>query len=319
MPWALSVRGSSLPVALTVVGSRPPTSTKQVILLSADQPVPGMTDAPPAQPQAFSQPEPTVAPPDLTAALSLRGLWKKFGEKIAVAGISLDVPAGSFYGLVGPNGAGKTTTLSMATGLLRPDFGTASVLGTDLWTNTVAAKRTLGVLPDGVRLFDRLTGAQLITYAGLLRGLDRDTVAARTEDLLRAMDLLGDRDKYVVDYSAGMTKKVALASAMIHAPRVLVLDEPFEAVDPVSAANIRDILHAYVADGGTVVVSSHVMDLVQRMCSHVAIIAGGHVLAAGTVDDVRGEQTLEDRFVDLVGGRKEGEGLAWLRSSSASS
>ena len=278
-----------------------------MISLSADQPV----QPPPVQPD--------VAPPDPRAALSLRGLWKKFGEKIAVAGISLDVPAGSFYGLVGPNGAGKTTTLSMATGLLRPDFGAASVLGTDMWSDTVSAKRMLGVLPDGVRLFDRLTGAQLITYAGLLRGLDRDTVAERTEDLLRAMDLLADRDKFVVDYSAGMTKKVALASAMIHAPRVLVLDEPFEAVDPVSAANIRDILHAYVADGGSVVVSSHVMDLVQRMCSHVAIIAGGHVLAAGTVDEVRGEQTLEDRFVDLVGGRKEGEGLAWLRSSSASS
>ena len=260
-----------------------------------------------------------VPPPDPSAALSLRGLWKKFGQKIAVAGISLDVPAGSFYGLVGPNGAGKTTTLSMATGLLRPDFGTAAVLGTDMWTDTTAAKQRLGVLPDGVRLFDRLTGAQLITYAGLLRGLDRETVAERTEDLLRAMDLLADRDTVVVDYSAGMTKKVALATAMIHAPRVLVLDEPFEAVDPVSAANIRDILHAYVADGGTVVVSSHVMDLVQRMCSHVAIIAGGSLLAAGTVDEVRGGRTLEDRFVDLVGGRKEGEGLAWLRSSSASS
>jgi ABC-2 type transport system ATP-binding protein len=258
-------------------------------------------------------------PPDPAAALSLRGLWKRFGEKIAVAGIDLDVPAGSFYGLVGPNGAGKTTTLSMATGLLRPDFGVAHVLGTDMWTRTVEAKRMLGVLPDGVRLFDRLTGAQLITYAGLLRGLDRDTVAERTDDLLRAMDLVADRDTFVVDYSAGMTKKVALASAMIHAPRVLVLDEPFEAVDPISAANIRDILHAYVADGGTVVVSSHVMDLVQRMCSHVAVIAVGHVLAAGTVDDVRAGASLEDRFVELVGGRQTSEGLAWLRSSSASS
>ncbi|WP_425954771.1 ABC transporter ATP-binding protein [Xylanimonas sp. McL0601] len=284
-----------------------------MITLSAPATQPTVPQAPPVA-QA-----PVVPPPDPSAALSLRGLWKRFGEKIAVAGISLDVPAGSFYGLVGPNGAGKTTTLSMATGLLRPDFGTAGVLGTDLWTDPIAAKRLLGVLPDGVRLFDRLTGAQLITYAGLLRGLDRATVAARTEDLLRAMDLVADRDTFVVDYSAGMTKKVALASAMIHAPRVLVLDEPFEAVDPVSAANIRDILHRYVADGGTVVVSSHVMDLVQRMCSHVAVVAGGHVLAAGTVDEVRGEQTLEDRFVDLVGGRKEGEGLAWLRSSSASS
>ncbi|MCK0116844.1 ABC transporter ATP-binding protein [Isoptericola sp. S6320L] len=250
--------------------------------------------------------------------MGLRGLWKKFGDKIAVAGIDLDVPAGSFFGLVGPNGAGKTTTLSMATGLLRPDFGTAHVLGTDLWAHPDEAKARLGILPDGVRLFDRLTGAQLLTYAGLLRGLDRSTVAERTEELLVAMDLTADRDTFVVDYSAGMTKKVALASAMIHAPRVLVLDEPFEAVDPVSAANIRDILRSYVDGGGTVVVSSHVMDLVQRMCSHVAIIAGGHVLDAGTVDAVRGEQTLEDRFVELVGGRRGTEGLAWLRTSSDS-
>jgi ABC-2 type transport system ATP-binding protein len=258
-------------------------------------------------------------PPDRSAALSLRGLWKRFGEKVAVAGIELDVPAGSFFGLVGPNGAGKTTSLSMATGLLRPDAGTAHVLGTDLWANPDETRRLLGVLPDGVRLFDRLTGAQLLTYAGLLRGLDRVTVAERTEDLLRAMDLVAERDTFVVDYSAGMTKKIALASAMIHAPRVLVLDEPFEAVDPVSAANIRDILHAYVDDGGTVVVSSHVMDLVQRMCSHVAIIAGGRVLASGTTDEVRAGESLEDRFVALVGGRKESEGLAWLRSSSVSS
>ncbi|MDR2723088.1 MAG: ABC transporter ATP-binding protein [Cellulomonadaceae bacterium] len=261
---------------------------------------------------------PPVPPPNPAAALSLRGLWKRFGDKTAVAGLSLDVPAGSFYGLVGPNGAGKTTTLSMATGLLRPDFGSAHVHGIDMWGNPLAAKAKLGVLPDGVRLFDRLTGAQLITYAGLLRGMNRDTVQARTEDLLAAMDLVEARDKYVVDYSAGMTKKVALACAMIHAPSVLVLDEPFEAVDPVSAANIRDILAGYVAGGGSVIVSSHVMDLVQRMCSHVAVINNGLVLAAGTVDEVRGNQTLEDRFVDLVGGRKEGESLTWLRNSSAS-
>ncbi|ANC30934.1 ABC transporter ATP-binding protein [Isoptericola dokdonensis] len=269
------------------------------------------------EPAPGPRPEPTVPPPpDPAAALSLRGLWRRFGDKIAVAGVDLDVPSGSFFGLVGPNGAGKTTTLSMATGLLRPDFGTAHVLGTDLWAEPGVAKPRLGILPDGLRLFDRLTGAQLLTYAGLLHGLDRATVAARTEDLLAAMDLTGDRDTVVVDYSAGMTKKVSLACAMIHAPRVLVLDEPFEAVDPVSAANIRDILRRYVDDGGTVVVSSHVMDLVQRMCSHVAIIAGGHVLDTGTVDQVRGDQTLEDRFVELVGGRRQAGGLEWLRTSS---
>jgi ABC-2 type transport system ATP-binding protein len=249
-------------------------------------------------------------------ALELRGLWRRFGTKIAVAGIDLVVPAGSFYGVVGPNGAGKTTTLSMATGLLRPDFGQVLVHGIDLWADPIAAKTVLGVLPDGVRLFDRLTGAQLVTYAGLLRGLDRDTVAARTRDLLTALDLDADAGTLVVDYSAGMTKKIALACALVHAPRLLVLDEPFESVDPVSAANIRALLTDYVRSGGTVVVSSHVMDLVQRMCDHVAIVSAGHLLAAGTVDDVRGGRDLEQVFVDLVGGRTSGEGLAWLRSSS---
>ncbi len=249
-------------------------------------------------------------------ALRLRGLWRRFGAKIAVAGIDLDVPTGSFYGLVGPNGAGKTTTLLMATGLLRPDAGRVFVGDVDLWADPIAGKSLLGVLPDGVRLFDRLTGRQLITYAALLHGLDRDTAASRTHDLLAAVDLVADQDTLVVDYSAGMTKKVALACALVHAPRLLVLDEPFEAVDPVSAANIRDILAAFVAGGGTVIVSSHVMDLVQRMCDHVAVIAQGHVLAAGTLDEVRAGASLEDRFVQLVGGRSGGEGLAWLQTSS---
>uniref|UniRef100_UPI0009ED4467 ABC transporter ATP-binding protein n=1 Tax=Cellulomonas timonensis TaxID=1689271 RepID=UPI0009ED4467 len=279
--------------------------------------------APPQPPAPVSAPVPDAAAPTglaaqpaVPAALELRGLWKKFGSKIAVAGIDLTVPAGSFYGLVGPNGAGKTTSLSMATGLLRPDFGQVMVLGQDLWADPVKGKSLLGVLPDGVRLFDRLTGEQLVTYAGLLHGLDRETVAARTADLLAALDLTADARTLVVEYSAGMTKKIALACAIVHAPRVLVLDEPFEAVDPVSAANIREILTSYVASGGTVIVSSHVMDLVQRMCDHVAVIANGHVLAAGTVDDVRAGASLEDRFVQLVGGRSTGEGLAWLRTSS---
>jgi ABC-2 type transport system ATP-binding protein len=250
-----------------------------------------------------------------TAALSIRGLAKRFGEKIAVNGVHLEVPPGSFYGLVGPNGAGKTTTLSMATGLLRPDFGQALVHGVDVWERPLEAKKLMGILPDGVRLFDRLTGEQLVTYAGLLRGMDRETVVERTGDLLRALDLTNDAGTLVVDYSAGMTKKIALASALIHAPSLLVLDEPFESVDPVSAANIRDILGGYVQSGGSVIVSSHVMDLVQRMCDHVAVIAAGTVLAAGTVDEVRGDATLEDRFVELVGGRTTSEGLSWLRTS----
>ena len=216
------------------------------------------------------------------------------------------------FGVVGPNGAGKTTALSMATGLLRPDHGRAWIHGVDVWEQPLEAKRRVGVLADGVRTFDRLTGAQLVTYAGLLHGLDADTVAERTADLLRVMDLEDAGRKLVADYSAGMTKKVSLAAAMVHAPDLLVLDEPFEAVDPVSAANIRDILHSYVERGGTVIVSSHVMDLVQRMCTHVAVIAAGTLQAAGTLEEVRDGHDLEDRFVDLVGGRHGSEGLAWL-------
>lgn len=249
------------------------------------------------------------------AALEIRDLTKRFGDKVAVDSLSLTVPSGSFYGLVGPNGAGKTTTLSMATGLLRPDAGHIAIHGVEVWADLVEAKKLIGNLSDGVRLFDRLTGTQLVTYAGLLHGMQREVVVDRTADLLQMLDLDSAGGTLVVDYSAGMTKKIALACALIHAPRLLVLDEPFESVDPVSAANIRDILDGFVQSGGTVIVSSHAMDLVQRMCDHVAVIAQGRVLASGTTDDVRGESTLEDRFVELVGGRRTGEGPQWLRRS----
>ena len=250
-----------------------------------------------------------------SAALQLNGLTKRFGATTAVDNITLTVPSGSFYGMVGPNGAGKTTTLSMATGLLRPDAGTAQVHGVDVWSDPLAAKRLIGNLADGVDLFDRLTGEQLITYTGMLFSLDRAVIAERTRDLLQLLDLEHSAGSLVADYSAGMTKKIALACALIHSPRVVVLDEPFESVDPVSAANIRDILEGFVRSGGTVVVSSHSMDLVQRMCDHVAIVAGGHVLVAGTVDEVRDGATLEDRFLELVGGRRFSEGPEWLRRS----
>ena len=250
-----------------------------------------------------------------TPALSLTGLAKRFGDKVAVAGIDLVVPTGSFYGLVGPNGAGKTTTLSMATGLLRPDAGTAWVHGVDVWANPAGAKAMIGNLADGVRLFDRLTGEQLITYTAMMFSLPRTEIGPRVHDLLELMDLTAAAGTIVADYSAGMTKKVALACALVHAPRLLVLDEPFESVDPVSAANIEDVLRSYTASGGTVIVSSHSMDLVQRMCDHVAVIAAGRVLAAGTVDDVRAGESLQDRFVSLVGGRHTSEGPQWLRQS----
>lgn len=249
-------------------------------------------------------------------ALALRGLVKQFDDTLAVAGLSLDVPTGSFFGLVGPNGAGKTTTLSLSTGLLRPDAGTAFVLGHDVWSDPVTAKRLLGVLPDGLALFDRLTGTQLLEYIGRLHRLDRELAQQRAAELLDVLDLSDAGGTLVVDYSAGMTKKIGLACALIHGPRILVLDEPFESVDPVSATTIRSILRSFAASGGTVVLSSHVMTLVEQLCDHVAIIAGGQVLASGALDAVRGDGSLEDRFVELVGGQREiGNGLAWLRSS----
>ena len=246
-------------------------------------------------------------------ALALRGLTKRFDTKVAVAGVDLDVPAGSFYGLLGPNGAGKTTTLSMAVGLLRPDAGQARVLGYDVWADPVHAKGVLGVMPDGVRLFDRLSGAELLAYHGLLRGMDPAVVDQRAAELLDVLALTDAGRTLVVDYSAGMKKKIGLACALLHGPRLLVLDEPFEAVDPVSAALIRDILHRYVRGGGTVVFSSHVMEVVERLCSHVAILAEGRIKRVGTLDQVRGDRSLEEVFVEVVGGRTAtGEELSWL-------
>ncbi|WP_240745030.1 MULTISPECIES: ABC transporter ATP-binding protein [unclassified Microbacterium] len=249
-------------------------------------------------------------------AISIRGLVKQFGDNRAVAGIDLTVPAGSFYGVVGPNGAGKTTTLSIVAGLLRADEGSVVICGIDQAVKPQAAKRMMGVLPDRLRTFDRLTGRQLLYYYGLLRGLTADVIEKRAADLARAFDLGDALSRVVSDYSAGMTKKIMLAGAMIHSPRVLVLDEPFESVDPVSSAVILDILRAYVSHGGTVILSSHGMDLVERVCSRVAIIVNGEVLAEGTIDEVRAGQTLEARFVELAGSSGEVEGLEWLHTFS---
>ena len=249
--------------------------------------------------------------------LTLRHITKTFGDLRAVDAIDLTVPAGSFYGLVGPNGAGKTTTLSIIAGLLRADAGEVTINGVDATKRAREAKKLIGVLPDRLRTFDRLTGRQLLSYYGALRGLPSGLVESRMADLARAFDLVDALARPVSDYSAGMTKKVMLAGAMIHSPRLLVLDEPFEAVDPVSSGVILDILRTYVDHGGTVILSSHGMELVERVCSRVAVIVSGQVLAEGTVDEVRGEGTLEERFRELSGGLGDVEGLEWLHTFSA--
>ena len=250
-------------------------------------------------------------------SIEVTGVTRFFGSTRAVWQMDMSVPAGTVTGLVGPNGAGKTTSLSMATGLLRPDAGQVLVHGVDVWTQPQRAKTLLGVLPDGLRTFDRLNGLELVTYSGLLRGLERDVVVPRATELVKVLGLWDAGTTLVADYSAGMRKKIHLACAMVHSPSILVLDEPFEAVDPISAQTIQAILRDYAAAGGTVVISSHVMATVQRLCDHVAIINAGRVVAAGTTEQVAAGADLEQRFTELVGGHVRTEGLSWLRPSSS--
>jgi ABC-2 type transport system ATP-binding protein len=258
----------------------------------------------------------TAQPVGSAFALSVRNLTKRFGGVTAVDSVDLAIPAGTFYGFVGPNGAGKTTTLAMITGLLRPDSGVVKIHGADVWRNPAVAKKALGVLPDQLRLFDRLTGAEFLHHAGALRGLDHDTITHRVDDLATAFGLKHSLSRFVSDYSAGMVKKIAIAAAMIHSPRLLVLDEPFESVDPVSAASVIDILKKYAAAGGTVLLSSHSMGLIERTCDSVAIIADGRMLAAGPLAEVLDGASLETRFVELAGGATAVEGMEWLQSYS---
>lgn len=253
--------------------------------------------------------------PDVRAVV-VRGLYKAFGSKVAVGGINLDVPQGSFYGLVGPNGAGKSTTIKMCTALLRPDAGEVWIDQHPVWADTHEAKRRFGVLPDDLPLFERLTGAEFLTFLGMFRGLDPSVVATRSAELLEVLDLSRDARVLVADYSTGMRKKISLAAAVLHAPRVLFLDEPFESVDPVSARTIQDVLRTFCSGGGTVVLSSHVMDTVERLCDHVAIVHQGWIVRAGTVDEVRGGRRLEDVFIEAVGGQHDLAGhLGWLGES----
>ena len=251
-------------------------------------------------------------------AIEVRGLRKSFGQKEAVAGVDLEIAAGSLAGLVGPNGAGKTTSLSMMTGLLRPDAGQVMINGLDVWADPVAAKAVIGVVTAEARLFERLSGAEMLEYAGRLRGLPAAEARSRAGQLLEVLDLAADAKRLVADYSTGMRKKAALGCALIHNPPVLFLDEPLEGVDPISADVIRRLLTRLAGSGSTVLFSSHVMELVEQVCDHVTIIDKGRIVATGTTEQVRGGKTLQQAFIDLVGSRADGgEGLSWLGSSSS--
>jgi ABC-2 type transport system ATP-binding protein len=270
---------------------------------------------PPAPTDLLTTPAPFAAP--VQGALDIIGLCKRFDQKIAVNNLSLSIPKGSFFGLVGPNGAGKTTTLRMATGLLRPDAGQARIDGVDVWPDPAAVKSRMGLVPDGLLLFERLSGREMLLYAGLLRGMPEAEVTARAEELLSVLGLSEDADKLIVDYSHGMRKKTALACALLHRPPVLVLDEPFEGIDPVSAVNMRTVLERYTGSGGTVIMSSHIMDLVERMCDHVAVITDGQIVANGPIDALRNGGRLEDAFIHLVGGSTiADDSLSWLGQQS---
>jgi len=251
-------------------------------------------------------------------AIAVSGLRKSFGSKEAVAGIDLEIASGSLAGLVGPNGAGKTTSLSMMTGLLRPDGGRVLLNGMDLWADPPAVKAIIGVVPAEARLFERLSGEELLEYAGRLRGLPAGEVRSRAAQLLEVLDLTGDAKRLVADYSTGMRKKAMLGCALIHNPPVLFLDEPLEGVDPVSADTIRRLLTRFAASGSTVLLSSHVMELVEQVCDHVTIIDKGRIVATGTTEQVRNGKTLQQAFIDLVGSRAtDEEVLSWLGSSSS--
>lgn len=246
------------------------------------------------------------------AAVAIRSLYKRFGPKLAVNDLNLWVPKGTFFGLVGPNGAGKSTTLKIATGLLRPDSGDVWVSGRDVWANPRGVKEIIGVVPEDLRLFERLTGQEMLEYVGLLRGFDRTVSRRRAGELLEIMDLSEAAGRLVLDYSTGMRKKVALGAAILHKPSVLFLDEPFESVDPLSVRTLRAILSQLVNNGATVVFSSHVMEVVERLCDHVAVVDAGTVVAGGETRTVCAGRRLEDVFADAVGRPAEVRTLDWL-------
>jgi ABC-2 type transport system ATP-binding protein len=247
-------------------------------------------------------------------AIETQGLTRLFDGRPAVQDLALAVPAGAFYGFLGPNGAGKSTTIKMLTGLLAPSAGRARVLGVDLAHDGVAAKRRIGVVPDGLSLFERLSGAEQLRIHGQLFGLARQEAARRADELLAALELAQDAGKLVGEYSHGMKKKLALGCALIHGPELLFLDEPFEGIDAVAVAGIRRMLQDLVARGAmTIFLTSHVLEVVERLVTHVGIIRAGRLAAQGTLAEVRGDSSLEEVFIRTVGEeRPPSQGLSWL-------
>jgi ABC-2 type transport system ATP-binding protein len=247
-------------------------------------------------------------------AIETHGLTRLFEGRPAVQDLSLAVPEGAFYGFLGPNGAGKSTTIRMLTGLLAPTGGVSRVLGLDVASSAIEVKRQLGVVPDGLALFERLSGAEQLRIHGQLYGLERREAARRADELLVALELQGEAGKLVSEYSHGMKKKLALGCALIHAPRVLFLDEPFEGIDALAVSGIRRMLQDLVARGRmTIFLTSHVLEVVERLVTHVGIIREGRLAAQGTLEEVRGAASLEEVFIRTVGEeRVVDRTLSWL-------
>jgi ABC-2 type transport system ATP-binding protein len=263
-----------------------------------------------------------------TAAIQTHGLTRQFGALTAVDNVTFSVAPGQFFGFLGPNGAGKSTTIKMLTGLLEPTAGTVEILGQPFGASALELKRQIGVVPEGMALLGRLTATEYLHFVGRMYGLDRETTHRRTEELLEFMQLANENKKLVTDFSHGMQKKLALAAAVIHGPKVLFLDEPFEGVDAIAAGMLKTMLTGMINRGATIFLTTHVLEIVERLCSHVAIISQGRLVANGSLEELRagvrstlpgaeGEQrlTLEQIFLSIVGADGQHEStqeLSWL-------
>ncbi|MEP6713940.1 MAG: ABC transporter ATP-binding protein [Terriglobia bacterium] len=246
-------------------------------------------------------------------AIAVRDLRKVYDSKAAVDGLNLTVPRGSFFGFLGPNGAGKSTTIRMLTGLIPATSGSIELLGMPMPGQELAIKQRIGLVPDESLLFDRLTGAEFLEFVGRMYSLERTLARQRADELLELFQLSGERRKIIASYSKGMRKRVAMAASLIHKPELFLMDEPFEGVDAVGARLMKDILVDQVRNGATIFLTSHVLEVVERLCDHAAIINAGKIVAEGSMDELRsGSRTLEDVFVQTVGADHHYERLEWL-------
>jgi ABC-2 type transport system ATP-binding protein len=250
-------------------------------------------------------------------AVETHGLTRDFGSFRAVEAVALAVPTGSLYGFLGPNGAGKSTTIKCVTGLLRPTAGTIRILGIDPLADPVAVKRRIGVVPEDLALFDRLTAQETLTFVAQVHGIEVATARQRSADLLEVMELKTSGTTLVTDFSHGMRKKLSLAAALLPAPKLLFLDEPFEGIDAVASRQIKDLLLSFVTRGGTIFLTSHILEIVERLSTHIGVIANGKMVAQGPIGELRAGggsgKTLEELFIGLVGGEsRTPAALDWI-------